>query len=796
MTEVQGSSRIPDIASVVGSDQFKGPTGPTGSAGNTGPASSGNTGLPGIGILNVQGVSSDTVIFTLGRRYGTNFLDVSQYELAGVQGSSGNSSIPNFIIGLTGITDNSYYVNDFTNGFTLYFKRIELSGNITGEYSNSNLVIKSTSTVAGGDLTPNTLLYIGLTFGGDSYFNVVSAEGAIYNESTYSALTYSNLEIILDSFIEKGTTSNFNYFSLEGQNTPIDINAGYYGLSLSGNSIFTSGHKNYLKYNVNYYNVDGNSAYTSDTIFFDDTKNYLAKIGTTTFEPLNERIGSCCYCDNLGNRKCIDYANKYYCTSMLRGKWSASPCYQRYNSEDCYQEGACCVNGRCVGTSKEKCDMMGGFFVIGENCSTIGVCPDRCRVPIGCCCYKGKSYSLTQELCAEIEGSRFFNSPCTAIDCCRVGYVGACCKKKECFDDFTASECAATGGIFQGPGTACISQFLNCCTEPADAQPIDFNTIIAPPGPDPNQYCVKDFIGTYFTTLILTENGKVYNVSNVGWTQPPANLPNVTHIAAGRSAFCVATEPTTGLPNGGIICWGSSNDVVARNDFIVSLPDKVEEMVISTSDAYNLTIGAARLKNKNVVFWPDAPNNQSSWTNIKKIVPFSNAIFGLKTNGGLICTSSPGSALIPACTALIPESESIVDMWSGGGVFYSNDNLIVKYNNGIYKKCKLIPQQFGNYIWECTEENVPQNGIKYSTAGSNIFALYSDGRVECVASNYGSNLCPGIPSNLEPFKNISGGAFHVIVQRNNDNLIAWGNNSWGQSNVADYYEQMLCENQD
>lgn len=466
MAEVQGSSRIPDISSVLGSDQFKGPTGPTGNVGQTGSTLEGNTGIAGIGIFNIQGVSSDAIIVNLGRRFTDGFADTRDYEISNIQGYTGNSSIPNFEIGLTGITSDSQYINDFDNGFTLYFKRIELRGNITGEFDNNNLLIKTPESFAGGNLTPNSLIYLGLTFGGDEYFSVNSAEGAIYEESVYFGITYSNLEIIMDSFIEKGSTSNFNYFSLQGQNTNITLNAGFYGLSLNGPVIFDTGHKNYLKYNVNYYNTAGNSGYTSDIIFFDSPENYNVKIGTTTLQPLNEKIGSCCYCDNLGNRECIDYVNKHYCTSTIRGKWNKLPCYQRFNTEDCYQQGACCVNQRCVGTSKEKCDKMGGFFVIGENCSSINVCPDRCRVQVGCCCYKGKSYNLTQELCAEINGSRFFNSPCTSVDCCRVGYAGACCKKKQCYDDFTALECGQTGGIFQGPGSECISQFLNCCTEP------------------------------------------------------------------------------------------------------------------------------------------------------------------------------------------------------------------------------------------------------------------------------------------------------------------------------------------
>jgi hypothetical protein len=73
---------------------------------------------------------------------------------------------------------------------------------------------------------------------------------------------------------------------------------------------------------------------------------------------------------------------------------------------------------------------------------------------------------LTPELCAEISGSRFFEEPCSNINCCQVGHLGACCVRKNCYDYFSAYECALTGGVFQGVGTECISQFINCCTDP------------------------------------------------------------------------------------------------------------------------------------------------------------------------------------------------------------------------------------------------------------------------------------------------------------------------------------------
>jgi len=124
------------------------------------------------------------------------------------------------------------------------------------------------------------------------------------------------------------------------------------------------------------------------------------------------------------------------------------------------------VNNICVSCSREKCLQMGGLFTVGENCSSIEKCPAPCEA-VGCCCVEGVGYELTATLCSEIQGSRFFNQPCSTINCCVYGDVGACCVRKTCYDFFTAYECAATGGVFQGPGSACISQFINCCTDPS-----------------------------------------------------------------------------------------------------------------------------------------------------------------------------------------------------------------------------------------------------------------------------------------------------------------------------------------
>jgi hypothetical protein len=220
----------------------------------------------------------------------------------------------------------------------------------------------------------------------------------------------------------------------------------------------------FLKYRTNYIS-ENNSGITTEIINFNKKEEFNKVIGTNIFVPLTEKIGSCCYCNLEGERKCDDYANKNFCINTLLGNWSTIPCYQRYNTSDCDPGGACCVNGRCVGSTEEKCLQMGGLFIVNRNCSGVE-CPDRCDLNLGCCCYQGNSYPLTRQLCLEIEGARFFQTSCANANCCAVGTVGACCIRKICYDNYTATECSNAKGIFQGPGSECISQFLNCCTEP------------------------------------------------------------------------------------------------------------------------------------------------------------------------------------------------------------------------------------------------------------------------------------------------------------------------------------------
>lgn len=471
MSDALGSSRIPNISSVIGENSFVGPTGPIGSTGATGESRNGPTGSRGKQITYVQGISRDTIRFILSTSVSepATYLDVS-----GVQGFSGSGVIGDFSIGFTGITEDAVYAVQQADGLTLFFKSIQLIGEITGSYSSGNLRINETSSPFVGGLAPNVLVYIGVSLNSESSYNVLPAYGTLYTEKLISGVTYSSTDLIFSSFKESGNTRNFNIFFSDARNylgVTIETNAAFYGRTLSAEDPtgFTYDFLHpFLKYGLSYANVNSVSGFTSGIIEFNKTQKFTKRIGSTTFIPLNEKIGSCCYCDARGERFCTDYMNRFYCEYEVGGNWNPVPCYARYSTPDCYPGGACCVNNKCVYTSRAKCIGMGGLFIIGETCSSISECPDRCGLTTGCCCVEGVPYTLTEELCAEISGSRFVAAPCGSVDCCKVGYLGACCKNKICYDSFSAVECGRTGGVFQGVGTVCASDIINCCTDPTE----------------------------------------------------------------------------------------------------------------------------------------------------------------------------------------------------------------------------------------------------------------------------------------------------------------------------------------
>lgn len=442
-----GSSRIPEVVPTIALDQFIGSTGATGNAGATGPSVAGLIGNTGRSIISIMGVSSDAIKILYTEGNGTTLTNIQPRP-----SQDGGT----FDIRFIGEGDNRYYALNHSGGYTLFFKSIEVLGNVTASYSTNDLVIKGLTLEYAGSFTPNTLIYIGITLSSSNY-NLQSTNNTLYYRESVSGATYDSLEVLFSGFSENGVVNNLNY-NTDGTFVP-QINSSFYHFEYSNPN--TSKVRAFLRYNVNYATTSSSAA-ASEKITFKDFELYNRRID------FSSTVGSCCYCDAISStnraRLCVEYVNKNYCENSLSGSWSPSPCFARYNTDDCYGGGACCVNGRCISCSKEKCLAYGGEFAPNQNCSSIGECPDSCV--FGCCCIDGKGYAMSEQFCDLIERARFFPEGCSLINCCEVGHVGACCVRKTCFDNFTARECGDTGGVFQGTNTVCASQFIDCCKSP------------------------------------------------------------------------------------------------------------------------------------------------------------------------------------------------------------------------------------------------------------------------------------------------------------------------------------------
>ena len=183
----------------------------------------------------------------------------------------------------------------------------------------------------------------------------------------------------------------------------------------------------------------------------------------------DEDIGSCCFCE-LGETesdiKCQDYISRQYCLDF-GGSFSLKSCKERIISttDSCFNEGACCLNGKCVNTSQNYCLKYGGIFYPGEICnntegsSEYFTCASSCNVQdtliLGKCCVEGKCFNnFTKAQCDSfLFSTHYANEACNA-DCdtdCKGSSKGGCCINGQITLTF-ADQCAGQGGIFLGAG--------------------------------------------------------------------------------------------------------------------------------------------------------------------------------------------------------------------------------------------------------------------------------------------------------------------------------------------------------
>ena len=198
-------------------------------------------------------------------------------------------------------------------------------------------------------------------------------------------------------------------------------------------------------------------------------------------------VGSCCWCEKKARVEdtnveydygCGDYTTKAFCDS-IGGEWQRNTtCFQRPGGCGS-NRGVCCVNGKCVSSTREKCeDIFQGYYVEDYTCQEIedefGGCPNFCDIK-GACCVDGDCLELTEGECALIDNSLWFPEGCENVNCCtQANFVGACCIDEFCFDNVTPYDCKGltsgsdtSVGVFHGIGSECVvspNRPDNACT--------------------------------------------------------------------------------------------------------------------------------------------------------------------------------------------------------------------------------------------------------------------------------------------------------------------------------------------
>ena len=453
-----GSSRIRSIIlSITGG---VGPTGEKGNTGDTGSFVTGPDGPRGNGIVGFT-YSSSTDGLTFYSSGG------SAFYIVGTRGGTGDALLadPPFIR-FIGSGIQPLKNEQGISGYTLFFRSITFSSGISASISGDVITIQENLT-ATGSFDIGQLLYVDYSVANNQYF-IDSAANTKYSEKTYSGITYSNLEIYVSGFRDILDGSNFNYSTGSSQATShsglsMTIDSAFYGVTGIENGLTSENWNPYFRFRTSYFDVNGNSGATLDTINLLPLGPYTKKIS------FSNPVGSCCfYCngceDSVLNRKCVDYVSKAYCES-ISGRWSTSNCYNRENTYDCHLRRACCVNERCVNTSKLKCDQMGGTFCSGKICGDGYTCGNECSSAIlpaigatYCCCTDGIKTEVTDPIsCLGV----IIEGDCSLVNCCDYGNTGACCLSNgECLH-LTAQECSARAGSYRGTGITCGS--VSCC---------------------------------------------------------------------------------------------------------------------------------------------------------------------------------------------------------------------------------------------------------------------------------------------------------------------------------------------
>lgn len=503
---IHGSSRIEDLTGV---SSITGPTGPTGAIGpggtygRTGPQ--GNVGFTGVGITFAHGTNTGPggglythqIIFNLagfeGGTYGWRTTAGTTIGVTGVRGSTGDKVSEDFnivnTIGRGGINFAPYGYGELFKekvGLTAYFRNLTISGrDIAVREPTDYMIMLGGLTYDFGRMgITGELLFINPGLGG------LSAHGA---PNTFWSGDQLTARILTHKEVYNESTNDNNNLTQSDDNKagdPINTSSvvgtsNIDGTAVTFSSIFADQH-----------NLEGGTAIASGIHMGGGANGTIYKFDGVTFDSKfslsDVQVGSCCYCedgmDRPDHRNCIDYVTKSYCDE-ISGNFSTDVCLYRPEGPNCFSEGSCCVNGKCVSTSEVKCQLFGGFFVNDIDCQTIddelGGCPSPCAER-GSCCINSECFELTEHECSFYPNGMWFDKPCEDTNCCLEGNYGACCLDEKCYHT-TPDMCGqlrtddGTGpsaGVFWGLGSKCAGlQMANPSEGYSDESYYPFNCI-------------------------------------------------------------------------------------------------------------------------------------------------------------------------------------------------------------------------------------------------------------------------------------------------------------------------------
>ena len=232
----------------------------------------------------------------------------------------------------------------------------------------------------------------------------------------------------------------------------------------------------------------------------------------------NTMVGSCCFLDNLGTQRCLEYKTKRDCDALFGVFNPNNNCNKSCPSSI----GVCCSGGKCIeNVTFDECQYFGGRYWSGITCGTYNnnpngpgygdpiqdgrLCLDTCTADRHACCKDGicLGTDFTRIECERILGGvSVKDTQCGQADCCLINIErGACCRpgsNPDCEENRTYKECVELKGVFMGPGESCPN--VNCdCVEYKDPD-TDYCDPVSK-----GACCYEDSNGNIFCTEISRE---------------------------------------------------------------------------------------------------------------------------------------------------------------------------------------------------------------------------------------------------------------------------------------------------